>query len=266
MIAVDGIPDFWERVRSAERRALFLDYDGTLAPFTEDRHQAYPLDGVADLLEMLERAPRTEIAVVSGRPVADILRFLDHTSIPVAGTHGFEFHDPEKALQVWDLDEGDRRALDAAEQVSREIIGDERTERKVATVALHVRGLPTDRAQKAAREFEQRVKDLATNSRFEIRPFDGGIEFRATGRDKGTVVRDLIVHLSDVDLIVYIGDDDTDEDAFRALPANGLGIKVGRPDNSSAAHGRLSTCEDVRQLLWNWTQIEDDVPTNQADR
>lgn len=256
MIAVDGLPDFWQRVRSAQRRALLLDYDGTLAPFHEDRHQAFPLEGISEILEELEAAPGTEVAVVSGRPVQEIQRFLQRKTIPIAGTHGFEFFDPEHGIEVWDLTSSDFAVLDQVEQVSREIIGSDRTERKIATVALHVRGLDAGEAESAMRNFESRVERLATDSRFEVRRFDGGVEFRAKGRDKGDAIRDLIVHLSEPDLIVYIGDDDTDEDAFRALPDNGLGIKVGSPDSPTAAKGRLPSCTAVKELLWTWAQIE----------
>lgn len=254
--SIDGVPEFWSLVSDARTRALFLDFDGTLAPFAEDRHKAYPLEGVPALLDRINDSPGTSLVIVSGRPVSEIQRLLDRDTIPIVGTHGFEYFRPGHGIKIWDLSPERTKVLDLAEIAGQRIAGEDRVERKVATVALHTRGLPVEDSALDIQAFESEIKLLIEPGDFEIRRFDGGTELRALGRDKGAAVSELITRTADVDFVVYVGDDDTDEDAFRALPEFGIGIKVGSPGVATAAQGRLSTCEAVRQFLWTWTQID----------
>lgn len=253
---VMGVPDFWSRVAESRHSALYLDFDGTLAPFAEDRHHAYPLEGVPELVDCLASFSKLDLAIVSGRPVSEILRLLGRESIPIAGTHGFEYYHPASGTKVWNLSESKQKILDSAELIAKRIADEDRVERKVATVALHTRGLPVDLSAREIQAFESDIKKILPDHGFEIRRFDGGTELRAAGRDKGAALVDLITKAGDPDFVVYIGDDDTDEDAFRALPDFGVGIKVGSPGVATAAQGRLSNCEAVRQFLWTWTQID----------
>jgi trehalose 6-phosphate phosphatase len=86
----------------------------------------------------------------------------------------------------------------------------------------------------------------------EFRPFNGGLELRAAGSTKGTAIEELLALAPAGSLPVYIGDDDTDEDAFAVLEGRGIGIKVGPLDAVTRASGRLPDCEAVRQLLLDW--------------
>ncbi|MGH9174121.1 MAG: trehalose-phosphatase, partial [Vicinamibacterales bacterium] len=78
------------------------------------------------------------------------------------------------------------------------------------------------------------------------------LELRAAGRTKGTAIEELLATGPDDTLPIYVGDDDTDEDAFEVLAGRGIGIKVGPPDAVTKANGRVADCEAVRQLLIDW--------------
>lgn len=253
-----GVPDFWERLARAQHTTLMLDYDGTLAPFQVDRHAAHPLPGVVEALHAIQELPDTLLALVSGRPVAEIERFVGENTFVIAGTHGYELHLPGTGLRQHTLDAPLSALLDAAGEEATLVVGPHWTERKIATVAAHVRQLSPEEAELAIELLAERWVTL-TNEFTEVRRFNGGIEMRVRGRDKGSVVRELLALGPEDAFAVYIGDDETDEDAFRALPADDIGIKVGDAGTVTAARGRLASCEMVREFLWNWVQLRRDT-------
>ena len=252
---ITGLPDFWQRLQAAQQTLLLLDYDGTLAPFHPDRMQAKPLDGVLPALASLRALDNTSVALVSGRPVAEIQQLTGLDNLIIAGTHGFEIFRPETGVaQILPAD-GLRERLDAIEEIATGIVGPELAERKLATVALHTRKLDAPTAVDAHARFRAAVAELV-GAELELRDFNGGVEVRAPARGKGVAILEIISELPPVDLIVYIGDDDTDEDAFKALPSHGIGIKVGPHDLPTAAGGRLASCDDVLRFLTNWIAIK----------
>lgn len=253
--AIQGVPHFWDRVHSADTTLILLDYDGTLAPFHPDRFQAVPLPGIPETLEALHRPPEQVVALVSGRPVDEVLTLLDREGFAVAGTHGFELYVPGQPLEAWDLSDRQSQGLEQAEAIANDIAGSHLTERKIATVAVHTRPLSEERATALEATIRQAFEPLADGDQLELRAFNGGLELRAAGRDKGAAVKELIERFGPADLTVYIGDDDTDEDAFRALPANGIGIKVGTSGHQTAAEGRLESSQAVRALLQDWNRV-----------
>lgn len=254
-IDVAGVPDFWERVAASRHAILLLDYDGTLAPFHTDRMKAHLYDGMAECLERLAELDNTTVALVSGRPVAEIQKLTGITNLLIAGTHGFELYRPGKGITAMPLPEGVTANLDEARRAAAELVGEYRAERKIATVAMHVRGLDTLEADRVAGEFRGVVEPMA-GEHLEVRDFNGGVELRVRGRDKGIAISEIIEELPDADLVIYVGDDETDEDAFKALPPHGIGIKVGNMDKPTAAQGRLGSPADVLQLLTDWIAIK----------
>ena len=87
---VQGVPDFWTRVEAASEVFLILDYDGTLAPFRVDRMKAVPLDGVLEAIMTIRDSGRTRMALVSGRPLSELLELTGDLGVTMVGSHGFE--------------------------------------------------------------------------------------------------------------------------------------------------------------------------------
>lgn len=253
-IDIPGVPDFWDRARRARHAILFLDYDGTLAPFRVNRMDARPLEGIPEALDDIGRLDNTTVALISGRPVFEVLELAGIDDVVIAGTHGFELYEPGRGTHASSLSVENATTLDRAEEKARELAGPERTERKVSTVAIHTRGLDPDMAADLNSAFREGVRPFRTDE-FEVRDFNGGVELRSRARNKGVAVRELLMDLPRSDLIVYIGDDDTDEDAFRALCPDGIGIRVGADEQPTAASGRLGSPEDVRRFLRDWFAI-----------
>lgn len=253
-IDIPGDPHFWDRVRLARHAILFLDYDGTLAPFRVNRMDAEPLEGVSELLREIARLENTTIALISGRPVFEVLELVGVDEVVIAGTHGFEIYEPGEGTHASTLSIEHDSVLDRAEMIARELAGSERTERKISTVAVHTRGMESGAAADLEDAFREGVQPYREDE-FEVRDFNGGVELRSKARNKGVAVRELLMDLPVADLIVYIGDDETDEDAFRALLPGGIGIRVSSDEKPTAATGTLDSPEAVRTFLRDWLSI-----------
>ncbi len=255
LIEIDGIPDFWERVQRAERRSLVLDYDGTLAPFQVDRMRAFPLDGVVDLLVRIRDRSDTYLAMMTGRPMVEIHKLVGDLGIPLSGSHGTEFQYPDGSHRAHLPTHPQQERLIRAEREALELHPGSRIERKIASVALHVRGMDPDEATNVQQELSRVWSADAKEYDLECRRFSGGIELRPRGIDKGTALEALLRDQPPDSLCVYIGDDDTDEDAFRVIRDRGFGIKVGSHGAPTFAQGRLADPFAVREFLKAWTNI-----------
>ncbi|MBI5060592.1 trehalose-phosphatase [candidate division KSB1 bacterium] len=255
---VEGIPGFWDRVRRAPRRFLGLDYDGTLAPFKIERMKARPLPGTEQLVTTIARDASTRVAVLSGRPISELLKLLGPLEIEMAGAHGWELRRAGGGI-VRRLPESPQSdGLEAAYLRAQDTTYRPKLERKVASLAFHSRGALEQSVG------EETIKGLwlpiALEYGLELREFNGGIELRAPGFNKGTALLELLKTEPNDSFVVYIGDDDTDEDAFEALKGRGLGLRVGGYGLRTAAAGRLANCEAVQDFLRMW------CPTTPAGR
>jgi len=246
---------FWRELRMAPHRLLGLDYDGTLAPFRVRRMQAVPLEGVSKLVETLSLLPETTVAVVSGRPIDEILLLLGGFPGFIAGSHGFELRRPGGTVETCPPSPRQARGLVRARETAVRMGFGERLESKIASVALHTRGTAPEKARDMERLLYGAWTRIGRRFRLSCRHFNGGVEIRAQGRDKGTVLRHILSFLPARTLPVYIGDDDTDEDAFRALRDDGFGIRVGHCGADTAARAFLADAAAVKGFLEEWIEM-----------
>jgi len=253
---VADLPDLWDRLSDARDRMLILDYDGTLAPFVVDRLEAFPLDGIRETLCAIRDETETRLAIVTGRPIGELLGLVGDLRIPVVGSHGTEFRYPDGRWFTLLPTAPQRARLIQAEREALGLAPRERVERKPASVALHTRGVPAAEA----RADEESICRLWSANTSEIglrcRPFLGGVELRLDEITKGSAVHALVDGCSHVGLIVYVGDDETDEDAFRALTGRGFSIRVGDAATPTCADAMLRDVADVRWFIRRWLDVE----------
>ena len=251
-IGVDNIPGFWNLLRSARRSFLALDYDGTLAPFRIERMEAHPLPGIKDLLVNIRNKTGGSIAVISGRPISEVLILLGDLHIMLVGSHGHEFRYPDGSQVIRKPTPSQQEGLDKARDACIAEGLEWRIETKVASIAVHNRGLsPHD-----ALHIEDRVMDIwfhiAQAHALDLRRFNGGIELRCKGMNKGDALHTLLSLQPGGIFSVYIGDDETDEDAFKAIRGRGYGIKVGHQISTTHAVGFLTDVNAVKKFLEGW--------------
>ena len=191
--------------------ALFLDFDGTLAPIVDDPAAARPLPGVPGLLGRLA-ARLGLVAVVSGRPVAYLVEVLDSPrGVRLAGLYGMEQLGPDGELQV-DEDAGRWRPVlvEVADEARRLAPPGVVIEEKGLAMTIHWRGNPG--AEAWARSVGER---LMAGTGLVGQPGRMALELRPPGpTDKGAVVEQLGPgHRA----VACFGDDLGDLPAFAAL-------------------------------------------------
>jgi trehalose-phosphatase len=242
-------PDFWRQVRDAPWRLLGLDYDGTLAPFSIEPMLARPLTGIADLLRNLSAGGQTEVAILSGRPAHEVVTLLGNPPLTVVGSHGFEWWpatgEKLNRLPTPEQQHGLAVIRDALQRCGR----GHKLEVKIASLALHTRGMDPIVAVAVEQEVVAEWGTWALQYGLEWRWFNGGVEVRCTGWNKGDALARLLDRQPPNTMAVYIGDDDTDEDAFVVLRERGLGIKVGYNGKPTAARAHLTDCIAVADFL-----------------
>jgi len=249
----------WTDLATRHQAALLLDYDGTLAPFQADPAQACPYPGIESLLNDIGGLPNDRLIIVSGRWLNDLRPLLKLTFEPeMWGCHGRERRLSDGQHTLLPLREGAAAALAKADDWEDAILAlGGRMERKPGSVAFHWRELTSDRRQSLRQELRMRFATLAPPDELVWHEFDGGVEFRASGADKGQVVRQVLAELdSNGDYcIAYLGDDYTDEDAFAALDGRGPGILVREAWRDTAANTWLRPPEGVIAFLTRWLEI-----------
>ncbi|MGY1694118.1 MULTISPECIES: trehalose-phosphatase [unclassified Geodermatophilus] len=215
----------------AARRPLLVatDYDGVLAPLVDDPSAAVPSPGVDEALARVAAAAGVTVALVSGRGVDD-LRRVSGLAGPYrfVGSHGAEYGGPLTGELA-----GRRDAV--AERMAPLVaaVPGARLEVKPASVAVHVRQV-ADRAAAAALLAEA---GAAADPSLTQKPGKDVLELAVTDADKGSAVTRLREDLGAA-AVVYLGDDVTDEDAFRRLGPADVGVKVG--DGETAAGHRVT--------------------------
>jgi trehalose 6-phosphate phosphatase len=214
----------------AGRRPLLVasDYDGVLARLRDEPAEAVPEPGVAEALARLAAVDGVTVALVSGRGVDD-LRTTSGLSGPYrwVGSHGAEFDGPLTGELADRRDELARLLAPLVQGTAGA-----RLEVKPASVAVHVRQV-RDRAAAATLldDVRSRVDPSLT-----MKPGKDVLELAVTDADKGSALRRLRAAL-DAKGALYLGDDVTDEDGFRALGPDDVAIKVG--DGETAARFRV---------------------------
>jgi len=236
------------------RRALLLDYDGTIAPFASDWRRAFPYPSVREALSRILASRATKLAVVSGRPERDLAVLLGMDPLPeLWGSHGLEHRASDGTLHTRPL------APSAAAQIEKAVswIGGRGwgslLERKPFGLALHSRGVVREMFEQAKGELSREWNDAF--ARVGLRPmeFDGGVEWRPPGH-KGEVVSAVLLEMGPDAAIAYLGDDRTDVDAFVALRGRGLSVLVRSELRKTAADLWIRPPEELLSFLERWEQ------------
>lgn len=248
--ALDGFEAIARQAHGREL-AVFLDYDGTLAPIAETPEQA--LIPEASRRAVLELSRLCAVAIISGRDLKDVRDMVRIDSIFYAGSHGFDIAGPEDLQIERPVGEEFLPELDKAEQtLSGALAGIEGVllERKKYAIAIHYR-----RANPENVEEVEGIVDQVTADHPTLRKSYGKKIFELQPRMDWHKGKALLFLLEALDLEaeqmlpIFIGDDVTDEDGFRALKGQGVGIVVGDRPYETAADFSLKNPDEVREFL-----------------
>ncbi|MFN3312390.1 MAG: trehalose-phosphatase [Hyphomonas sp.] len=227
------------------RTALFLDFDGTLAPIQSDPDTVYLDDEGMGLLRAISRQLGGALAIISGRDIRDLAARIP-SDFWRAGGHGADICAPETD-PPHELP-GAPKALVAAAQALCQQFGGTRLEQKGPILALHYRASP-----KVEESLKAAVSNLAVEAQgYEVQHGKMVLEIRPEGVHKGVAVRQLMTRVPFAGRTpVMVGDDTTDEDAMAVcLELGGSAVRVG--SGVSLAPHRV----DDTQAVWTWLKEE----------
>jgi trehalose-phosphatase len=244
----------WQRLRSAPRCALMLDYDGTLAPFHADRFEALPYPGVEERLAVLSGLSRVRLVLVTGRSARELAGLLRLGNVEIWGSHGRERISRDGHYELF--------ALASVEQAALEQVGKEITdlgfmgalEVKPSSLAIHWRSLDAATQEQLRTLTLSSFAHLKDPGSLHLLPFDGGLELRSNDRTKGNAVKQIEKEEPAGSPVAYLGDDLTDEDAFAALGKHGVSILVRNELRESAARFWLRPPAELINFLDEWME------------
>ncbi len=231
---------------SAPVLLVAVDFDGTLAPIVDSPPDARATPRSLRALAALSGQPRTHVAVISGRALSDLAARLGpaEDGVLLVGSHGAEFA-PESVGGLTAEQHALVATIRAAVDAAAEGLAGLATEHKVASSTLHYRTASREVAAEALRRL-RRAWSRAPLARARRRRGKKVVELLAVEGDKGDALAALRAELGATQ-IVFIGDDRTDEDAFRKLGPRDVAVKVG-PGPTVAAH-RVGGPSEVADLL-----------------
>ena len=240
-----------KKIQEAQNLFLFLDYDGTLTPIVSTPDIALCPPEVKGVLANLRDSPKVFLTIVSGRSLEDIREKVGIPGIIYVGNYGLEIENPA-GMHKKKLSANRQREYNNIVQTLKESLKEIPGilfEDKGSILAVHYRNVPPeyfDRVHhavgKTMGDWEGRWQIARGKMVLEIRP---KVDF-----NKGKAVREILQSaITPKALPVYLGDDPTDEDAFRAIKGEGITVFVGDARNASEADHYLKDPSEVMEFL-----------------
>jgi len=236
---------------------LFLDYDGTLTPIASTPEKASLSPSIRQTLEALGQDAQCKVTIVSGRALKDLQKMISLKRLAYVGNHGFEASGPgiffesdcfPQARKIF------QRVINAANACLKSVPG-VLIEDKGVTLSIHYRLVDEKKQAWVKRAVWHIVEPFVASK--EIKAFKGKkvYELRPpVDWDKGKIVSWFIKEYKKDPaykeaLVIYIGDDRTDEDAFEALASKAVTICVGDARRSKAQY-YVEDTKEVGEILF----------------
>lgn len=237
---------------AAASRLIFLDYDGTLMPFTRDPGKTNPDAELLGLLRQLASDPANRVVIISGRDHNILGKWLGDLPLDMIAEHGVWLRQHEAGWEM--IQQLNNSWKDDIRPVLESYVA--RTpgsllEEKDFALVWHFRKVEKTLGETRCGELSSYLHYLVANRNLQVMEGDKIVEIKNIEVNKGIAARRWL-QAYPVDFVIAIGDDRTDEDTFLAMPDNAYTIKVG--SNRSAARYHLNSFADVRSLLQDLVQ------------
>ncbi len=235
---------------------IFIDFDGTLVSIAETPAKARLSRKVKNLLREIAGSPSAKLAFISGRIIDDIKNKIGLKNVIYSGNHGLEIEGPK--IKFKPVVSPDFRKV--LEKLRDDLIDKTSSfkgiliEDKGFSLSLHYRLADKEKIPQIKTIFHEAVIIPRVRNKIRVKTGKMVLEIRPPVEwDKGKVVlwllaRQVFVSKNLPVLPIYIGDDLTDEDAFKALKNKGLTILVGEPKDSHAQY-YLKNPNEVKGFL-----------------
>jgi trehalose 6-phosphate synthase/phosphatase len=236
------------RYKKAFQRLLFLDYDGTLVPYSLTPAEAKPPADVLNLLSRLAEDPKTDLVLISGRDRKTLDEWFGRIHAGLVAEHGTWFREKN---QEWRnaVPQNSTTWMKEVRQIL-EVFVDRLpgsfVEEKEFSLVWHFRKADLEFGSVLAKELVDHLQAILGQLNIQVMLGNKNVEVRNAGVNKGTASLHWISK-SIYDFILALGDDTTDEDLFRDLPPDGFSIKVGT--SKSAARFNVQSPSELLRLL-----------------
>lgn len=243
------------KIENAPRVVFFLDYDGTLTPIVDKPARAVLSPKTKFILKKLSEDKRIIVSIVSGRSLSQIRKFIGLKNIYYAGNHGLEIALGERSYIIPEAKKSLALIRSLKKALLRELksIRSAEVEDKGIILAIHYRRVRKSLIPQIKKIFLEVTRPHLKSKKIRIAKGKKVLEIRPSVEwDKGKYCLYLLNRLKRKNkriLPVYIGDDVTDEDAFRVLRKKGVTIFVKGEKKTSSAEYYLDSSDEVNDFL-----------------
>jgi len=230
---------------------LFLDYDGTLVPIQKNPVRCILSDKIKNQLRLLSESNHCYLTILSGRSLSDIKKMVGIRKIYYGGNHGLDisgpnlrFTHPKALTSKLDIQYITRKLKKEITNIEGAWLED-----KKFTLSLHFRSVKTEDIKLVKKVFRNVVDKYLEENLYIVMQGKKVLELvPAISWDKGKAVLLVLKQLKDKCLPVYVGDDRTDETAFKAIGKKGITIRIGKSKKTSASYYLKGYWEVSRML------------------
>jgi trehalose 6-phosphate phosphatase len=258
----DHIYRIYKKFQKSEHIFLFLDYDGTLVPFKDTPTQVTTPKQIKKVIRQLIKNPKVKVIIATGRQLQDIKELMNVKGVSFIALHGLEIETADGMKFCWKQATQARLLIKTIKKDMQKKLTDEKgafLEDKELTIVFHYRLLAKNKIHPLRETFKKIVRNHDTQKILEIINGAKIIEARPKGWNKGKGIEIFLAQYTPVKNIlpIYIGDDITDEDAFRFLGKRGITIHVtNRSKRKTSARYQVKNPDEVYSFLQSLSQIQ----------
>ncbi len=240
--------------RQAAQRLILLDYDGTLMPFAPNPEDVTPAPAVRALVSALAADERNEVVIISGRDRETLESWLGDLGVDIVAEHGvwLRGHSGEWRT-IGPMSESWKPRVASLLQMYVDRTPGSFIEEKDFSLAWHHRRVTRELAEARVLELKDALASVVNDWGLAVMDGNKVLEIKAANVDKGRAAHRWMCR-EDLDFILAIGDDRTDEDVFAAAPDGAWTIKVG--SGPTQARNSVRGVDDVRSLLAEMTGLD----------
>jgi trehalose 6-phosphate phosphatase len=245
--------EFFGRLSRAPKRLLFIDYDGLIAPFHPGPGGPTAYPRIGNLLQTLLDGTNTRLVLLTGRRARVLRRFIPFRPVPeIWGTHGTERLRPDGDYEQFPIRVAQLQSLSLVKARLRAIGLQCWLEQKPGALAVHWRGFEPGVAKRDSEAALAVFSAEAEDNGLRLVKFDYGLELRVATYSRATAVLRALEEANEDCVAAYLGNDEPDEDAFRALRAQDLGVLVRPEVRETAADIWVKPSDAVVEFLGAW--------------
>jgi trehalose 6-phosphate synthase/phosphatase len=241
-----------KRYHKTKKRIIFLDYDGTLVGFKSNISQAFPDKELFSIIDKLSEDPANKVVLISGRKHETLGEWFGDKNLYLIAEHGSWFKDQNSPWhKLSGLSDSWKPEIYPILETYVDRTPGSFIEEKTYSLVWHYRNAQKGLGELRANELINNLKYIANDKGLQLLPGDMVLEIKNIEINKGKAAL-MLIEKNKYDFIIAFGDDNTDEDVFKALPDNAVTIKVG--SSVSAAKFYLRNPAEVRKLLTCFTE------------